>query len=151
MSGHFRQPGSLENTRRWKTVGIMLGQRRRRWPSIIPAVGRRFVLDGWQHFKWSIHQPVSFACPASTKLFKCWASVEDCGPASKQHWMHVLGLLVNCEAAWSTQQTPDFTNVRFMLVQRLLFVQSGYWTTLAYCSVKYVRILATRDEDPMLR
>ena len=32
------------NTRRWTNVGLLLGQRRRRWPNSKPALGRSIVL-----------------------------------------------------------------------------------------------------------
>ena len=31
------------NTRRLSNVGLMLGQRRRRWPNVKPALDKRFV------------------------------------------------------------------------------------------------------------
>ena len=34
------------NTRRWTNVGLMLGQRRRRWANIKPTLVQRLVLAG---------------------------------------------------------------------------------------------------------
>ena len=34
------------NTRRSANVGTMLGQRRRRWPNIVPILAERLMLDG---------------------------------------------------------------------------------------------------------
>ena len=39
-------PPHTANTRRWPNVGLMLGQRRRRWASISPTVGQRIVFAG---------------------------------------------------------------------------------------------------------
>ena len=35
-----------DNTRRWPNVGLMLGQRRRRWASVSPTLGQCFVFAG---------------------------------------------------------------------------------------------------------
>ena len=34
---------------RWHSVGLMLGQRRRRWPNIKPTPGQRLVLPRMGH------------------------------------------------------------------------------------------------------
>ena len=40
-------PSYTENTRRWLNDGLMLGQRRRRWANIDPALSQRLVFAGW--------------------------------------------------------------------------------------------------------
>ena len=41
--------GTTANTRRWPGVGIMLGQRRRRWTNIIPELCQRLFFFSVQH------------------------------------------------------------------------------------------------------
>ena len=47
VSEQFLQPIQTKipaNMSRWSNVGVMLGQRLRRWPNITPALDQRFVL-----------------------------------------------------------------------------------------------------------
>ena len=46
----------------------MLGQRRRRWTNIKPALGHRSVFSGWGHFNTKIR-----------RVSDVWASVEEDG------------------------------------------------------------------------
>ena len=41
---------------RWPSAGLIVGQRRRRWSNIKPALGERLVFVGWRHWdkvKWA--------------------------------------------------------------------------------------------------
>ena len=43
------------NTKRWPYVGLMLGQRRRRWANIKPTLGQPLVFAGMAHVDtWGI-------------------------------------------------------------------------------------------------
>ena len=51
------------NTRCWTNGGLMLGQRRRRWPNIKPALVQRLVFDVWL---LALGYPLQPGCPVST-------------------------------------------------------------------------------------
>ena len=64
-------------------IGIMLGERRRRWPSINPASGQRLVCA----------EPTQQTRDVKSMWFQCWANVFDAGPTLKPHWLNVSCLL----------------------------------------------------------
>ena len=47
-AGFSEQYANPANTRRWPNVGLMLGQRRRRWANVCPTFVQRLVFAG----KW---------------------------------------------------------------------------------------------------
>ena len=79
------------NTRRWTNVGLLLGQRRRRWPNSKPALGRSLVLRAnFVHRLCSQAHP-SLPClrtpPGFTRpLHVVWLT------GSQRRWWRVQGL-----------------------------------------------------------
>ena len=78
------------HTRRLPGVGLMLGQRRRRWDNIKTALGKRLVC--WDVDLWSPIEKMCTACWNNTN-FNVWASVAYGGPTSKHHWLSTSCLL----------------------------------------------------------
>ena len=106
--------GYPANTRHSPNAGPMLGQRRRRWINIGPALDQSIVFSGLyrclqktQNVYCSRHQcsngyhadEAQIFCPVSnfpaaqdvdTMLAQCWTSVVDSGPALNQHCVNTL-------------------------------------------------------------
>ena len=64
------------DTRRWSNVGLLLGQRRRRWPSSEPTLDQRLVFanyDGAQHIFRKLHNLFLGVCILTMKAMtlKC--------------------------------------------------------------------------------
>ena len=89
--------------RRWTNVDLMLGRRRRRWPSIRSTLSRHLVFDEWftvqQDMKLIIDlsrtrtqvlpSPQQTRDAASISV-EYWATVADCGPVLSKCWFSVV-------------------------------------------------------------
>ena len=88
---------SPANTRRWTNVGLMLGQRRRRWANINTTLVQCLVFAGISHY-----QPVLVNTTQQTRywtrsikamLHSCWATF----PTLNHNWLNVWSIsLVWC-------------------------------------------------------
>ena len=76
-------------------VLAMLGQRRRRWTSISPAMGNASCLHGrWDHGDssspwWDLASGIKHDKPCWPMLVQCWSAVYDVGPTLNQHYQPV--------------------------------------------------------------
>ena len=108
-------PGKIypppENVRPWNNAGLMLGQRRRRWPSINPTLVQGIVFAAKKHWfnvviilgqrcrRWPSIKPklVAVSCLLEryivSILIHCWASIANVGPTLSQQCFVVLCLL----------------------------------------------------------
>ena len=69
-------------------AGLMLGQRRRRWANINPALGQRLVLAGFVHC-WFVQCYSQQTWDVWPTLVYCWANLVDGGPTVNQRWANV--------------------------------------------------------------
>ena len=90
-------------------VGLMSGQRHRRWANVEPTSG--FLRSVCNISSSTRHPPVGKLCdvPAntrrSTNIALFWVSVEDGGPTVRQHWFNVSRLLGYQMISWYRQKT----------------------------------------------
>ena len=80
------------STRYWTNAGLMLGQQRRHWASISPALVQCLVFAGTACLKRSLIPPQQKR-DIEHVLVKCWPIVNDAGPTLKQHKSIVTCLL----------------------------------------------------------
>ena len=83
----------------WPSVGVMVAQRLRRWPSISQAQGQGLALD---EYRFMSRVRACRDCPRvasqqtpdiEPRLVQCWAGIVDGGPTLNQHWLHNSFLL----------------------------------------------------------